>query len=64
MFGHLGGFIVGFLFGSVVMIHMRGQEARRRMSYEKICQMIGAAGTIVFFILCFSLFYTVVHPNF
>jgi len=24
VFGHLGGFIVGFFFGSVVMIHMRG----------------------------------------
>ncbi|CDW77937.1 rhomboid family [Stylonychia lemnae] len=58
VFGHLGGFISGFFFGSLIMIHMRGQEARQRNSYEKICQMIGGAGVVIFFIICFSVFYT------
>eukprot|EP00347_Sterkiella_histriomuscorum_P024243 403331813 len=64
VFGHLGGFLSGFFFGTIVMIHMRGQEARVRMSYEKICQIVGIVGVSIFFVLCFSLFYTVVHPRF
>ena len=59
VYGHLGGLIAGFFFASYMMVHMRGSEANRPGSYERICKWVGFGGTCFFFVLCFTLFFTV-----
>lgn len=59
VFGHLGGLISGFFIATFLMVHFRGSEANRRGSYENKCKLIGLGGVIFFFILNFTLFYTV-----
>lgn len=58
-FGHLGGFIAGFFLASFIMVQFRGAEARHRGSYETKCKYVGLGGSAFFFILCFTLFFTV-----
>ena len=59
VFGHLGGFLSGFFIATFLMVHFRGSEANRRGSYEGKCKLIGLGGLLFFFILNFTLFFTV-----
>lgn len=59
VYGHLGGLISGFFFASYMMVHFRGSEANRRGSYENKCKLVGLGGTVFFFILITTLFFTV-----
>ena len=59
VYGHLGGLISGFFVASAAMVFFRGSEANRRGSYERTCKYIGFGGAGLFFVLCFTLFYTV-----
>lgn len=63
VFGHLGGLITGFFIASYLMVHFRGSEAARSGSYEKKCKLVGFAGLLFFFVLDFTLFYTVSGIN-
>ena len=62
IFGHLGGFISGLFFGLIVMVRFRADHANRNGSYEKKVGYVGIFTSVVFFTLCFSLFYTVRDP--
>jgi hypothetical protein len=59
VYGHLGGLISGFFVAAAAMVFFRGSEANRPGSYERLCKYIGFGGAAFFFILCFTLFYTV-----
>ena len=59
VYGHLGGLMSGFFIATYVMVHFRGSEAARRGSYETKCKYVGLGGLAFFFILNFTLFYTV-----
>jgi rhomboid protease GluP len=57
VYGHLGGLITGFFFACIVMLRFRGAEAMRAGSYESKVKVVGMAGTIVSFVLFFTLFF-------
>lgn len=59
VYGHIGGLLSGFFIACYLMVHFRGSEASRGNSYEKICKLVGLGGVCFFFILNFTLFYTV-----
>jgi membrane associated rhomboid family serine protease len=59
VYGHLGGLISGFFIASYLMVHFRGSEAARRGSYEGKTKLIGLGGALFFFVLNFTLFFTV-----
>jgi rhomboid protease GluP len=61
VYGHLGGLIAGFFIATYLMVHFRGAEANRRGSYEGKCKLIGLGGSVFFFILNFTLFFTVLN---
>lgn len=63
VFGHIGGLLSGFFIATYVMVHFRGSEAARRGSYENKAKLVGLGGLAFFFILCFTLFYTVAKKN-
>lgn len=58
-YGHLGGLISGFFIAAYLMVHFRGSEAARRGSYEGKAKLVGLGGTMFFFILNLTLFFTV-----
>jgi len=59
----VGSILAGLFFSMVIMVHLRGAQAAQRGSFEKKAQMVGGVLCVIFFVLCITLFYTVVHPT-
>ncbi len=63
IFGNLGGLIVGIFFGCVLMPPLRGRGATQRGSFEGKVKIFGIIMTLVYFVLHFTLFFTVIDTR-
>jgi len=61
-YGHIGGWLTGLFLGMVVMIRLRGQMAEMAGAYEKKVKYVGLGLFAFFFVLCFTLLFTVRNP--
>jgi len=57
-YGHFGGLITGITISMFTVKAMNG----RYQSYEKKVEWVGRIATAIYFVLCFTLFYTIRHP--
>mmetsp|Transcript_25194 Transcript_25194/g.18991 ORF Transcript_25194/g.18991 Transcript_25194/m.18991 type:complete len:265 (-) Transcript_25194:29-823(-) len=60
VYGHLGGFLTGTFVGMYVMVHLRGDIAKRPGSFERRCQIIGVALLFVYLAVCVPVLYTTI----
>ncbi len=66
VFGHLGGFIIGFFFGCCVMVNLPNPSTGQVVvtPLAKKLKKIGSLVTLAFFIAGFGIFYTLRYPEF
>jgi len=63
VYGHLGGFITGVSLGMVIMVHLRGDIAKMRGSFEKRVQIIGAALLFLYLVVDVPILWTTIKKD-